>query len=291
MIKSMTGFGRAESDLKGFRLTVEIRSVNHRFTEFSIRLPKSLASLEPDVKKFLQNTIGRGSVSMVVTCNGGEAPEMPEIDFRTADHFYKLLESLRKRYHIKEQIDLEDICHFSEIFKSRQTQLSKGKAWSWLQPCLKNALEDLNRMRLKEGSALAADFRSNISALRKSLETIERIAPLRIEQFRARFSERIKKIAKDNVVDPQRLIQEAAIYADKCDISEECIRFKSHIKAFEGFLKDSQPTGRRLDFLLQEMNREANTIGSKANDDRISQQVVLIKETLEKMREQAQNVE
>ncbi|HAD81307.1 MAG: YicC family protein [Candidatus Edwardsbacteria bacterium RIFOXYD12_FULL_50_11] len=291
MIKSMTGYGRAESTLNGSRLTLEIRSVNNRFTDFGIRLPRAFASLEPEVKKFLQKRIARGSVSLTATYNGGEAPDLPELDLRSADHFYKLLNTLRKRYRIKDPVELEDICHFSEIFRSRQAPLSQGKAWSGLQVCLKKALDDFDRMRIREGSALAADLRKNIAELKKSLSSIEKLAPLRIRQFRDKFAQRLKKISQGTALDPQRLMQEAAVYADRCDISEECVRFASHIKAFEEYLDTSQPVGRRLDFLLQEINREANTIGSKANDDKISQLVVRIKENLEKMREQAQNVE
>ncbi len=291
MIKSMTGYGRAESTLNGSRLSIEIRSVNHRFTDFSIRLPRAFSNLEQEVKKLLQRNISRGSVSLNVTYNGGEGPELPEIDLRTADHFHKLLNTLRKRYRIKDPVELEDIYHFSEIFKSRQAPLSQSKAWSGLQACLKKALGDFNRMRIREGSALAADLRKNIAELKRNLALIEKAAPLRISQFRDKFTQRIKKISQGTALDPQRLMQEAAVYADKCDISEECVRFNSHLGAFEEYLGVSQPVGRRLDFLLQEINREANTIGSKANDDKISQQVVRIKELLEKMREQAQNVE
>jgi len=291
MIKSMTGYGRAESTLNGSRLSIEIRSVNHRFTDFSIRLPRAFSSLEQEVKKLLQKRIARGSVSLNVTYNGGEGPELPEIDLSTADHFYKLLNALRKRYRIKDPVELEDIYHFSEIFKSRQTPLSQGKAWSGLQDCLKKALDDFDRMRVREGAVLAADLRKNIAELKKSIAAIEKSAPLRIRQFRDKFTQRIKKISQGTALDPQRLMQEAAVYADRCDISEECVRFSSHIKAFEEYLNAAQPVGRRLDFLLQEINREANTIGSKANDDKISQLVVRIKENLEKMREQAQNVE
>lgn len=291
MIKSMTGYGRAETTLNGSRLSVEIRSVNHRFTDFSIRLPRTFASLEQDVKKLLQKVISRGSVSLSVIYNGGDGPELPEIDLRTADHFYRLLNSLRKRYRIKDPVELEDIYRFSEIFKSRQTQLSQGQAWTGLQACLKKALGDFDKMRLKEGSALSNDFSRNIAELKKNIAAIEKLAPLRIIQYRDKFTQRVKKISQGTALDPQRLMQEAAVYADRCDISEECVRFKSHIRAFEKYLGGDQPVGRRLDFLLQEMNREANTIGSKANDDKISHLVVQIKENLEKMREQAQNVE
>jgi uncharacterized protein (TIGR00255 family) len=287
----MTGFGRAEADLKDLRLMIEIRTVNHRYTEFSIRLPQSFAGLEPEVKKLLQGAIARGSVSLVVTRNGGETPELPEIDLRAADHYYRLLDSLRKRYRIKEQVELEDLCRFSEIFRSRQPQLSGGRAWALLKPCLQKALADLGRMRAGEGAALAADLRKNVGRLKRSLAAIQRLGPQRVEQFRERLAQRVGKLSGGAAADPQRLAQEVAIFADKCDISEECVRFASHIKAFESYLADVRPAGRRLDFLLQELNREANTIGSKANDDRISQQVVQIKEILEKMREQAQNVE
>jgi len=167
MIKSMTGYGRAESTLNGSRLSIEIRSVNHRFTDFSIRLPRAFSSLEQEVKKLLQKRIARGSVSLNVTYNGGEGPELPEIDLSTADHFYKLLNALRKRYRIKDPVELEDIYHFSEIFKSRQTPLSQGKAWSGLQDCLKKALDDFDRMRVREGAVLAADLRKNIAELKK----------------------------------------------------------------------------------------------------------------------------
>ncbi len=291
MIKSMTGYGRAEAVVSGMRLTVEVRSVNHRYSEFSIRLPRSFAVLEPDVKKLMQARLARGSVSLAVSCDGGEVSDLPEIDRRAADHYHHLLNALRLRYRMPSPVELEDLLRFSEIFRSRQPEVGRGQAWSRLRPVMERALVDLTRMRSREGLALERDFRRHLAALDRLLTAIRKSAQLRLPRFRDSFARRIEKLAGPGILDPKRLAQEAAIYADRCDISEECVRLASHLEAFRRYLAGSGPVGRRLDFLLQEINREVNTIGSKAGDDRISQQVVQMKEILEKMREQAQNVE
>lgn len=291
MVKSMTGYGRAEAVVSGLRLTAEVRSVNHRYSEFSIRLPRAFAILEPDVKKLMQASLARGSISLAVSGNGGEASDLPEIDQRAADHYHRLLNTLRQRYRMPDPVELEDLLKFSEIFRSRQAGIGRSLAWSMLRPVLERALVDLSRMRIREGAALERDFRRHLAALGRLLAAIRKSAPLRLRRFRDSFARRIEKLAGPGVLEPSRLAQEAAIYADRCDISEECVRLASHLDAFKRFLAGPGPVGRRLDFLLQEINREVNTIGSKAGDDRISQQVVKMKEILEKMREQAQNVE
>lgn len=287
----MTGYGRAEAVVAGLSLTVEVRSVNHRYAEYNIRLPRAFAILEPDVKKLMQARLARGSVSLAVSCNGGEVSDLPEIDRRAADHYHRLLNDLRQRYRMPDPVELEDLLRFSEIFRSRQTEIGRGQAWSRLRPVLERALADLSRMRSREGSALERDFLRHLAALDRLLAAIRKSAPLRLRRFRDSFVRRIEQLAGPGALEPRRLAQETAIYADRCDISEECVRLASHLEAFKRYLAGPGPVGRRLDFLLQEINREVNTIGSKASDDRISQQVVQIKEILEKMREQAQNVE
>lgn len=291
MIKSMTGYGRTESGQNGQKLSVEVRTVNHRYAEFSVRLPKELAFLEPQAKELLQKRITRGSVTVTVSANGREPERLATIDHARAGYYLDQLKALKKEYGLKGSVDLLTLISLPEVVSFRGETAAADKSWEQLSSALDTALKNLEEMRRREGAALYRELNGRILRLARTVARIGVQADRRPKKYRQQLQARVRALAGDLKLDPARMAQEIALFADRTDVTEELVRLKSHCSAFAAYLKQSQPTGRRLDFLLQEMNREANTIGSKANDAGVSQLAVDLKEQIEKLREQAQNVE
>jgi uncharacterized protein (TIGR00255 family) len=291
MIKSMTGYGRAGSGRGGQQLTAEIRTVNHRFSEFSIRLPRELAQLEPVVKELLQKRIPRGSVTATISSAGSEAGRLATIDRAKAEHYLVQLRSLKKDLGLKGGVDLRTLIALPDVVSITAESAAPDDSWERLSEVLDDALAQLEQMRKREGTALERDLKGRLVRMDRTVARIAARAKTRPARFRRQLQERVRQLAEGLRLDPARLAQEIALFADRADITEELVRFRSHCAAFAAALKQHQPVGRRLDFLLQEMNREANTIGSKANDAAVAQLAVDLKEQIEKMREQAQNVE
>jgi uncharacterized protein (TIGR00255 family) len=291
MVKSMTGFGQSESTINGRVLTLELRSVNGRYAELALRLPKSLAGLEPRVRGYLQGRLRRGSASLTVNWSQGREADLPEIDLETARHYHRLLKAMKKELGLEGKVDIRTLVGFSDIFASPHPQAAPAEAWAALKPALDQALDDLERMKAAEGQRLARAIGQGLKRIGRLADQITRLGPQRTAAYQRAMGQRLAKLNRGRGIDPARLAQETAILADRLDITEECVRLQSHRKAFAESLELAQPVGKRLDFLLQEMNREANTIGSKANDARISQLAVQLKEEIEKIREQVQNIE
>jgi uncharacterized protein (TIGR00255 family) len=291
MIKSMTGFGQAESTISGRALTIELRSVNSRYAELTLRLPKSLAGLEPKARAYLQGRLRRGSASLTVNWGQGRETDLPEIDLETARHYHRLLKALRKELGLEGKIDVRTLVGFSDIFASPHQQAVPAEAWAALRPALDQALDDLERMKAAEGQRLSMAIGQGLKRIGRLADQVTKLGPQRAAAYQRSMGQRLQKLNRGRGIDPARLAQETAILADRLDITEECVRLHSHRKAFAASLELAQPVGKRLDFLLQEMHREANTIGSKANDARISQLAVQLKEEIEKIREQVQNIE
>jgi len=293
MIRSMTGYGVAEAVLGETRLTAEIRSVNGRYSEASVRLPRSLASLEQRVRKLLQDRIGRGRISMSLTYNGEDSSKGHiRIDERAADRYHSLLNALKERYGLKGQIDLATMVGLPDVFVSEQTTLNGDDIWETVEDVVDRAAAGVKAMREREGRELATDLIERTEHLRALVEVIEERAPLRVEEGKARLEQRLSQLlGSEGSVDPSRLASEVALMADRLDCTEECVRLRGHCSHLLSLIESEEAAGRKLNFLLQEMNREANTIGAKASDLNISEQVILIKEELEKIREQAQNIE
>jgi len=289
----MTGFGRAEASKDGITATVEIRGVNSRYLDITARLPRTLSQREKDVKEIVRSFVSRGSLTIGVTLEeDSDGTAAVSVNKPAARAYMKLLTELRKAAKIRETIKLEHLLKFSEVFEVPHDTESDEGQWSVVGAALRAALEDFGAMRRKEGQELANDLQPRIQWLNETVSSIERLSKERIPAERKRLNERIAQLLEDKtIIDQNRLEVEIALLADKLDVTEECVRFRSHNKFFLEAVAAEESAGRKLNFLVQEMNREANTIGSKTNDAEIAHLVVNIKEELEKIREQLQNVE
>jgi uncharacterized protein (TIGR00255 family) len=288
----MTGYGRGEASEEGVRAVAEIRSVNSRYFEVNTRLPRSLSLRENDVREIIRAKAGRGKINVVVSIERESANNIPlKVNKAAAKSYIKLLNELRKASGIKEKVTLDHLLKFSEVIEAGELQSENEKEWVVVEKALSKALEELKLMRQKEGGELRKDLESRLQLLQAKIDSIEKLSKERIPEQRVRLRERIQQLLANETVDENRLELEIALLADKLDVTEECVRFRSHNKFFLEALSDKESAGRKLNFLVQEMNREANTIGSKAADASIAHLVVEAKEELEKIREQLQNVE
>jgi len=274
-------------------VSVEIRSVNSRYLDVTTRLPRSMSRREKDVKELIRGFLNRGSLNVTVKIekeSNGEAGL--KVNTTAAKSYYKLLNDLRKTLKVRDQVKLEHLLNFSEILEPVTSEEADQKEWELVEKTIRQALEQLNTMRANEGKELAKDFQKRITWIDETLNDVERLSVNRIPEERKRLQERIAQLMADKtVIDQNRLELEIALLADKLDITEECVRFRTHNKFFIEAIKKEETPGRKLNFLIQEMNREANTIGSKSNDAGIAHHVVKIKEELERIREQLQNIE
>lgn len=292
MIESMTGFGKGESSSKGITFTVELRSVNNRFLEISSRTPRSISQRDNEIKEIIRSKISRGKISLNASKEDESDGEVAiAVDKKRAKEVYSVLEQLRKSTKIKEPIGLEHLLHFSEIFETKEAQEDETE-WKVFQQALNKAVDYLKKMREKEGAELARDSKERILKINKNIDVVEQLSKKRIPEERKRLLDRVAQLVEDkSIINNQRLELEIALLSEKLDVTEECVRFRSHNKFFLEALQSKESEGRKLNFLIQEMNREANTIGSKCNDVEIAHLVVGIKEELEKIREQLQNIE
>ena len=293
MIRSMTGFGRAEAERNGRSLTAEVRSVNHRFLEVSIRLPRGLQVFENRLRAHMQEKLARGKLNLTVSWKGaGEEGGIPSLDLDRAEQYHQVLQALRNRLGFRDPVTLGHIIQLPDVIVWAEPELPEDEAWDFLVEAVDRAVADLCAMRLQEGEALAADLLGRMTTLRKDLDAVRSRAPFRVEEAKERLRTRVADILKGEAqVDADRLLIEAAIQADRMDCTEEVVRLSSHIEQFESMIRNGGPVGRKLNFLTQEMNREANTIGSKAYDTVIAQEVIQLKEEIEILREQVQNIE
>jgi uncharacterized protein (TIGR00255 family) len=293
MIQSMTGYGRGECSKKNITAVVELRSVNSRFFEFSSRLPRSLTLRENEIKEIIRSKLARGKISLTAAMQSETNGKLPlKVNTSAAKSYYKLLRQLRTSLKLKETVKLEHVLRFSEVFEGGIDEEGVSEEWAVFEESLQLAVKDLKTMRANEGREISKDMIARVEHIQKDLVHIEATSKQRIPEERTRLHDRIMQLVSDkNVVDSQRLELEIALLADKLDVTEECVRFRSHNKFFLDALQNDDAAGRKLNFLIQEMNREANTIGSKSNDTEIAHLVVAIKEELEKIREQLQNIE
>lgn len=291
MIKSMTGFGRATKQYHHSTLHIEIKSVNHRFSDQIIRMPKQFLYLEDQIKKIISNYIHRGRVEVFVTLEDEEKKGQEiSVDWPLLDQYYQLFHQLKDKYSIKEPISLRDLLNQEECFQIVERELDMEKLGEVLLASVEEAVIQLNNMRAVEGLELYKDLEINLKQIEAWVKRLQSLAPEVITQYREKLKTRIESYLLEPI-DEARLITEVAIFADKADINEELVRLHSHIRQFYQIMEEKNPIGRKLDFLLQEMNREVNTIGSKANSADIGTIVVEMKSNLEKMKEQIQNIE
>jgi uncharacterized protein (TIGR00255 family) len=287
MLVSMTGFGRAEQTRNGITAVAEVRSVNNRYLEISCRLPRQLSAREVEVRQMVQRYVVRGSVSVVLEVRGS-TPAERLLRMEVARTYYNALSELVRQLALEDSPRLEHLLRFSEIFEADEGQ--SELLWDPARAALEQALRRLQQMRIAEGRALTQDIRTRLRTVEQLVRKIARRGQQRIPEQQHRLRERVRQLLESEP-DPQRLAMELVLLADRLDITEECVRLRSHVMLARQLLRAREPAGRKLNFLLQEMQREANTIGAKAADAQISQWVVLLKEELERIREQVQNVE
>jgi uncharacterized protein (TIGR00255 family) len=291
MVVSMTGFGRSKAESERFSVTVEVKTVNHRFCEFHIRMPRQLLKTEEKIKKKLGEHIKRGRVEVFVTLEGeGVVSRSVHIDWQALDEFVHHISEIKNRYGITGEVELRDLLNREEIIHIEEKETGNEELERLVLAAIEEAGSQLVQMRKLEGEALEIDVSHHIGLLKENIASVKKFAPDVVEQYRGRLNKKMNEFLAGQA-DEDRILTEVAFFADKADISEEVTRLESHVSQFLEIMKANEPLGRKLDFLLQEMNREVNTIGSKANDSRIAKEVVEMKSLLEKIKEQVQNIE
>lgn len=292
MIRSMTGYGSAEVERAGQRVTAEIRSVNHRFCEVSLRGPKVAMLFEEQIRRVVQDRYSRGKFNLTISWSGaGERGEVLKLNDAVARRYVDLMSDLKARYNLSGDVDLATVAGLPDLFTWEHTAMSDEESWTILEQVVARACDNMTLMKDREGQALARDFEHRLRVIRTELDRVVERAPLRPLEAKERMVARIKPLLGDLEMDPVRIAQEVALLADRLDCTEECVRLSAHLEQFQHLIEGTELAGRKLNFLLQEMNREANTIGSKANDVEIAREVIEIKTLIERMREMIQNVE
>jgi len=292
MIKSMTAYGRGEVEENNRKFVIELKSVNNRYLDVNIRLPKHLLALEDDIRKYISSKISRGKVDVFISQEKfGDNDIKISLDEQVAQYYYNIFMQLKEKFNLSEEIGLSLFTKFSDIIIVEKNEEDYESVWKTIKKALDQALSVFIDMRIREGLKLKQDILEKCNIISQKVTEIEHRSPMVVEEYREKIRERISEFLKDVEVDEARLLNEVAFFADKVNINEEIIRLKSHIEQLKNTLESEEAVGRKLDFLLQEMNRETNTIGSKANDLIISNLVIDIKSELEKIREQVQNIE
>ena len=292
MLKSMTGYGRSESTLEGWHIVFEVRSVNHKFFEFNSRISRGYLFLEDKLKTYLQSRVARGKVDVFLQIeNLNETSVEVEVNHALAAGYYKALAELQERYQLPDGPSLTLLSRYQDLFTVRKSVEDEENVWQIVQVAMEPALESFLRMREAEGQRLKADLMEKASSVLGMVKQVEALTPQTVAQYRERLRGKIQELLEDNRFDEQRVLTEVAVFADKVAVDEETVRLRSHFAQLEKLVESNQPVGRKIDFLVQEMNREANTIGSKSQNTEIAYLVVDIKSAIEKIREQVQNVE
>ena len=293
MIKSMTGYGRAETILKGKKTVAEIKSLNHRYLEVSLRLPPTIASLEMEIKKKIAKVFSRGKIEVSIRMDYNGSPDKVtglDLNIPLIRSYYSLLCRIKQELNMKDEITLAMMAAFRDAFAAPEED-DIAAVWQLLEVVLDEAVVALTVMREKEGDVLCRDLRDRVATVARLLDVVVNRGPRTLTAYQNRLRERIKELTGDMEIDESRLMQEIAIMAEKSDIMEEIVRLRSHIDQFNDMLQSDQAVGRKVDFLIQEMGREVNTIGSKSGDAEISRHVIEIKSELARIREQVQNIE
>ena len=292
MVKSMTGFGRACKEIDGYMITVEIKSVNHRYFEFSCRCPRQYGFIDDKIKSFINSKVARGKIECFV---GIEALNTESADVvvnnTLAGAYVKALKELSDNYGLKEDFGASTVARFPDVLIVRKSEEDENKIWQLVKTVADEAVEKFIEMRKVEGKRMYDDVYSRSQFILDTVSFIEERSPQTVKEYNDKLVERVHELLGDVSLDESRLLQEVAIYADKVAVAEETVRLRSHISQLRDFISSDEAVGRKLDFLIQEINRETNTIGSKCNDVEIARKVVDVKAEIEKIREQIQNIE
>ena len=288
----MTGYGRGEVDHEGAKFSVELNTVNRKQSDIVVNLPRDLTELEPRIRQTINESISRGRTNVLVSLhNGAHGPRKLALDTDLARSYHQAMRALQKELSAPGEITISTILQAPGVMRAPEEAIKAEEAWPAVERALRAALAELIKMRDREGKHLAKDLIHRLKAMRKSLKEIRALHPEVVKRHRAALLERIEKAGVPIESDDERLIKEVSFFADRSDISEELTRLESHLAQFAHHLRKSEPVGRTLEFITQEIFREVNTLGSKANDAAISQLVVGLKAELEKIREQIQNLE
>ncbi|NLP50619.1 YicC/YloC family endoribonuclease [Bacillus sp. RO1] len=291
MVKSMTGFGRAEAAQGAYQVLVEMKSVNHRFCEINIRMPKQFLAMEETMKKVVSSYLQRGRIEMFITIEGQDTQDKHlNVDWELLSAYIDSIHKVKDRYQISGSIEINDILKLENVFTIMETQTGMEAIGELLLEQIHSASKQLVAMRAAEGDQLKKDIITHLNFIGTMSEQLAELGPTVVEAYRLRLEKKLKEYLGSQI-DEQRILAEAAIFADKADINEELKRINSHLGQFTQSLHSTGPVGRKLDFLVQELNREVNTIGSKANNANIANLVVEMKACLEKIKEQVQNIE
>lgn len=292
MIKSMTGFGRGEFQDGDRKFLVEIKTVNHRYSDIFIKVPRQISFIEDRVREVVSKSLARGKIDVYINYESHEEDsKLVVIDNVLAKSYIDTVKLLRDTYGLHDDISASLISKFPDVLRVEKAEEDADEIWEVLKVALSNAIDSLVKMRENEGEGLKKNFLERAAYIESIVMEISNRSPEIVKDYKQRLEIRIKELLGQQTIDESRLAMEVAIFADRCSIDEELVRMKSHINQLRETLNIDQPVGRKLDFLIQEMNREINTIGSKANDLIITKNVIEIKSEIEKMREQIQNVE
>ena len=292
MVHSMTGYGRAVQTLRGREITAELRSVNNRFLDCGVKLPRSFSYAEDAVKQTVKQSVSRGKVDVYISVAAAEDEAVNiRLNRPVLEGYLNALRTIAADYGVRDDVSATSLARMSDVFTVEKPAEDEEQNTQDILTVVRAALEAYNAMRATEGAALAADLRANAALILEYVGRVEQRSPITVQEYRARLEAKMREALAGTTVDESRILTEAAIFADKVAVDEETVRLRSHLSQMEALLSGGGPIGRKLDFRLQEMNREANTIGSKGNDIEQARNVVEIKALLEKIREQVQNIE
>ena len=292
MLISMTGYGRCERIIGTKKLTAELKSVNHRFSDYNIKVPRQHGFLEERVRKLISETVARGKIDVYINIEScGEADKTVTVNKELAGNYVEILRDLCKEYSLSDDISVSTLASFGDIFKAEPKRDDEEEIWSAVKEVLSEALYSFVAMRTREGERIGEDLRARVTYMKSLAEKIDELSPMAVEAYKNKLYQKIKEVIDDREPDDARILTEVAIFADKVAVNEETVRLSSHYDEFYSILDGDEPAGRKLDFLIQEINREVNTIGSKASDLEIAKIVVTLKGEIEKLREQIQNIE
>lgn len=292
LIKSMTGYGRAVETVNGRQFTVEVRSVNNRYLDCSVKLPRTLSFAEDAVKQAVKNSISRGKVDVFITLHSeGGVEATVTLNTAVVEGYLAAMKQMAETYPVKDDISVSLLSRMPEVFSVEKPEVDEEALQADLMTVVAQALENYDAMRCAEGKALENDLRNRGQTIEQLVSKVEAGNAQTVVDYRQRLENKLKEVLSSTSIDESRILTEAAIFADKIAVDEETVRLRSHLQQMDDMLKTGGAVGRKLDFLLQEMNREANTIGSKCSDVRLARIVVEIKAELEKIREQTQNIE
>lgn len=292
MLYSMTGYGRCELEENNRKISVEISTVNHRYCDINIRMPRTLIALEESVKKLIKNHITRGKVEVNIFCHSLSEDDIEVIvNENVCAAYLQALRKIGKEYQLEDNLALSDIAKMNDIMSIQKKASDMETVWNSIEKATLKAIEELMDMRQKEGEALKYDLLSKADNILVLVDEVEKLSPIVVDEYKKKLEDRLSVLLEDMPVDEARIATEVAIFADKCAIDEEITRLRSHVVQLKHILGEENAVGRKLDFLMQELNREANTIASKSNDASITKYAVTLKTEIEKMREQIQNIE